>query len=177
MALLKYTANDVEYSVLASALPSAAIDYLLQYGFAKSLQDCVAGVAKGLKAKEKSEAEITAKLVETHRARFDAILEGTVGTRANGVPRVKGDDKLRRDIALEALRAHAASKKAKLPEGEALAGLVAKYLAKYGETVEAELARRKALRVEAEGLDDLFGDDEAEGGEEGEGEEGEADAE
>mgnify|MGYP003408133430 CR=1 FL=1 len=142
---------DVTYkghAIAAAAMNDKAMAYLLQYGFAQSLQDCVAGLAKEMREKgdlpETSEKAIESAMAE----RSAAILAGTVGHRVGG-PRLSGLDKTVRDIAVEHIRAALATKKLSAPKGEAWQALVAAYTKKHSETLvplaEARMAEQADL--------------------------------
>jgi len=95
-------AHGVEYkdwSAIIGELPMASVLYLLQYGFAQTLQDAAAG------ADDKA-----AKM----NGRLAALRDGTVGTGRTG-PRMAGLDKIAWDIAVDAVRAAYGAKKAKWP--------------------------------------------------------------
>lgn len=103
--VLEYNGFRAEISEIATAGQA----YLWQYGFAKSLQDSVAGLAKELKESGVPADEIPGRIKSAMQERFDKILAGTVGTRSTG-PRVMGFDKILRDVAERELAA-----KIKLP--------------------------------------------------------------
>ena len=141
MAKLVYKNFEVE----AGEVAAKGIDYLLQYGFAKSLQDCVAGMRKALADEGKDEAAIEAELTATMQERFDDILAGEVGTRTTG-PRLRGIDKVKFDIATEELKAAFGLKKMAWPSGKGSAETIGKYvsafLAKHDDRVTEEANRR-----------------------------------
>lgn len=89
-----------------------AVNYLLPYGFGKSLQDSVAGLKKLLSTAAAELSEKDAKLTASYRedypgksvdeiiaaemaARAEAILSGTVGTRG---PRLSGPEATHREV-------------------------------------------------------------------------------
>lgn len=165
MTTLKYGDHTAELADLSPA----SLAYLAQYGFAKSLQDSVAGLAKAVKAdpedyrkdvedgtamddEELAKAVTEAKMLE----RFQAIIAGTVGTRS-GTPRLSGIDKIMRDVAREAIKARAVAKGVKMPEGDDLAGIVAKYLSNHPEVRDEAERRQKAQASLAEGMEDDLG--------------------
>lgn len=154
MAILTYKTFTVDSNDIAAK----GFDYLLQYGFAKSLQDCVAGMRKelatpGEDGKVLSEAEIEAELNATMAERFDDILKGEVGTRTTG-PRLRGIDKVKHEIACEELKSAFGVKKLAWPNGkgsaETIAVLVGKFLAKHDTRVTKEAERRMAQNAKVE---------------------------
>lgn len=132
------------FSVAYSDLAEHALHYLAQYGFAKSLQDSVAGMKKALSDEGKSEAEIDAALQDTMQKRVTAIMQGTIGARV-GTPRMTGIEKVMADIAREDLKAAAVSVKRKLPTGKELTELVNKYIARH----EATLREKAQARLDS----------------------------
>lgn len=78
-------------SVVIDGLNAKAVEYLLQYGWAQSLQDCIAGREKKVReeilaknpdaSKEEIETAQAADLIGALGKRMDAILAGTVSTR------------------------------------------------------------------------------------------------
>lgn len=165
-----------DFAAVIADLSPTSTAYLLQYGFAKSLQDSVAGV-KGAVAKasieefaafckevdlpDDSEAEAVADAVVARRMgkRFDNILAGTVGTRGPAGPKASPIEKVMHAVALERIRAKAKAKSIKLPKGEALAELVAKYIAKSEADIRAEAEHRIAsVGATSTDLDDLLND-------------------
>lgn len=136
-------------------LDIAAIGRLAQYGARQWVQDAVAGLAKEMKAEGASDADIEAAKVAEMEARWAAILDGTVGTRSGG-PRVRGVEKIMRDVAVERIRAGAAKLGKKLPKGEEYQSLVTAYVAKHSDALRAEAERRMAEGSE-EDLSDLLG--------------------
>lgn len=136
----------------------AGIKYLIEYGYAKSLQDKVAGMAKD----GKSESEILA----ARESRRDAIAAGTIGHGSSG-PRLKGLDKITFEVALEAVKTYAGKTGKAMPDGKGAAdkirGMVAKWMADptRAAAVTNEAARRFSMQESIEGepdnsLDDLF---------------------
>lgn len=154
-------------SIDVSKIAPVGIDYLLQYGFAKSLQDSVAGLKKDVLANRKdyekdiadgealSDEELAEVVIEDKlQSRFEAIVAGTVGTRSTGA-RHTGVEKVMRDIAREVIFARAVEKKVKRPEGDNLRDLVEKYLANHAEVKALAEARMAATA----GLAPLDSDD------------------
>lgn len=157
MTTLKYGPHYVE----SDEITPAGIAYLLQYGFAKSLQDSVAGLKKDVIAnraryesdipdgaamsdEELAEVVLSDKMAE----RFADILAGKVGTRVGG-QRLDPLARTMRDIAHEAIFAAAAKKGVKRPDGEALRAITEKWLevnkAKAEEMAKARLAAVASL--------------------------------
>jgi hypothetical protein len=185
MTTLSYARNGQTYEAVVENLPPKAIEYLLQYGWAQSLQDSIAGREK--KVKEEYIDQMRAKAVEelgekpatmsdeeyarliddsvldymndgTMREmqaqdlhgqlskRMDAIIAGTIGTRAVGEPR----DPLKA-VAADMIRAKAKATGVKFTKEE-LADKVAKVLANDAQRakVQAEYERRKASDVDVD---------------------------
>lgn len=153
------TANGVSLDLL-DASPKG-IAYLLNYGFAKSLQDKVAGLKGEMEKAEHGPETIEAALNTARTERAAAIHAGTVGTGATG-PRLVGRDKLIKDVAVEHLRVYAAEKKSKMPTKAAdLDAMVAKWMSNVERAtrVNAEADRRLAQQgapVDTSDLDDLL---------------------
>jgi hypothetical protein len=139
-----------KFTIDTADVTESGIAYLLQYGFAKSLQDSVAGV-KAAMADETDEsgeakyndAEIAVALHDKQQSRFEAIVAGTVGTRATG-PRATPVETMMRNVAKEAIRVACVAQGRKLPKGEAMVALVDKYLSKHMAATRAEAERRIA---------------------------------
>lgn len=146
--------NGVELDLTKVA--PAGIKYLIEYGFAKSLQDKVAGMKKD----GKSDAEILAARVD----RANAILGGTIGHGTSG-PRLIGRDRMVHLVAVEHLTAFAAKKSAKMPDGkgaaEKLRAMVVKWMANpdRAAAVNAEADRRMATQEAVDGADTADLDD------------------
>lgn len=142
-----------EFSVEVESLPKESLEYLIQYGWNQSLQDCIAGRAKAVAEEyakslaksgdqhDQSELiELTkSDLLGTIGKRFDAIKAGTVGVRV-GQPR----DELRA-IAKEMVAAAVKAKKATVTK-EKMAELVQNLLDTKRDAVQAEADRRKAAQ-------------------------------
>jgi len=75
-----------------------AVNYLLQYGFGRSLQDAVAGLKKEMKEKGDSAEDIAEALLVDMRERVEAIFAGTVGLRGS---RLSGPAAIRRAVTEE----------------------------------------------------------------------------
>ena len=146
------------FALDTASLSEKGRDYLLQYGFAKSLQDSVGGMRKELatpdeSGKVMSESEIEAELNAAMQERFDDILKGEVGTRTQG-PRLRGIDKVKFDIAVEELKAAFGTKKLAWPTGKGSAEIIGKYvaafLAKHDDRVTKEANRRMKTQANVE---------------------------
>jgi hypothetical protein len=122
MTKLSYKA----FSIDTEAVAPAGIEYLLQYGFAQSMQDCIAGRAKAVREElaEKMkqpdaiqltdaeiEAAVEADLKGALGKRMDAILAGTVAVRQAAEAKDPASG-----IVRELLVAWAKSKGGKLPQ-------------------------------------------------------------
>jgi hypothetical protein len=159
------------FEVSSDQINAKGLAYLLQYGVNQSMSDSIAGLEKKVRADiakyrkdigedaeamnddEVVESVIDAKLAE----RWNAILEGTVGIRAGGT-RLTGEAKFTRDVAIEFLKALAASKKVSLPkEADKLNALVEKYLANADNAAKVadEVKRRMALQSGAAASDEF----------------------
>jgi hypothetical protein len=133
------------------SLPVAAIHRLAQYGAKQWLADAIAGLAKELTAEGKTPDEIKAAQDKAIADRWEAILNGTVGTRSGG-PRLRGLDAFIRDVADERIKAVLAATNAKLakdqhkvlPKGEAMQALREKFIAANADSIKAEAQRRMA---------------------------------
>lgn len=125
--------------------------YLIQYGFAQSLQDAIAGKGKAFAEtmdedgnRKYNDAEVKVMVYDLQKARLDAIMEGKVGHRTQG-PRAKGLDKVMAEIAWETIVAAAAKVGKSLPKkASEQAPIIANYLAKYGEKTKAAAEARMA---------------------------------
>lgn len=155
--------------------------YSIQYGLSQSGQDCVAGLGKKLDERRVTEGDVDGNkygssdigepyyndaekatiMHDTYKERFDAILAGEIGHRSQG-PRVKGPEKVLREVAWEQIvaKASAVGKGALLPKKASdRDALVDKYLAKPEllAIAKAEADRRMGAVVPDVGdlLDDL----------------------
>ena len=132
-----------------------AVHYLLDYGYGKSMQDCIAGRAKALKeeilAKAKKEgkaapkdsaieAEIATDETARLQKRHDAIVAGEVGTR--------GPHDTLRALATELVRDKLAEKKMKADK-EQFAKFVSDLLTipEKRKMVQAEYDKRQASKA------------------------------
>ena len=144
-----------------------AVAYLVQYGFAKSLQDSVAGLRKERKADGVSDAEIEAEIKAAGVERMEAILNGTLNARG---PRLTSEAAIRRDVIDEFFRLWAKKMadagKGKLPRAakgatdeekkavaEKVKALRERFAAANAEKIDAEVARRVELQSEGDDLD------------------------
>lgn len=156
MTKVTYERNGQTFGLEVESLPAPAIAYLLQYGFAQSLQDSIAGLAK--KKTEELEAtddfkagrmsadgvrdEVDLAILTQLEKRQAAILAGTIGIREPGVAK----DPLS-SLAREQVRAALAKKGLKV-EKEKLAELVSAHVEKNRDALKAELTRRAESAVE-----------------------------
>lgn len=132
------------YELNVESLPAASVAYLLQYGFNQSLQDCIAGRAKAVRAERVAagddadaiELAIMADIEGKLGKRVDAIKNGTMGLPTTRDPVAT----LGKEIVENHLRAQG-----KKVSKEKLAELVATYVEKSRPQLVAELARRKSL--------------------------------
>lgn len=146
-------------SITITDIPAAGIAYLLQYGFAKSLQDSVAGMKKAL-SEEKGEdgeskytgEEIEAALAAAMQERVTRILEGTIGTRTAGVPKATPFEARVTKVAKAMLKAAAANAKKVLPkaDSEEYAALLSGFTTKHRERIEEEAKRQMEVATDFE---------------------------
>jgi hypothetical protein len=155
--VLSYNGVEVRFAELTEAEVNRTVDYLIKYGFGKSLQDSVAGLKKKLESEGELDAdEITAKIAEEMESRADAIVNGTIGTRA---PRGTSEDKIRRDVIASFFKAYLAKTKQALPklgkdatasQKEALAKKIAQFHEQYYAANKAKVDEEVARRIEAQ---------------------------
>lgn len=172
-------APGLENTASAMGIAPKGLFYLIQYGLSQSMQDSIAGMAKKLDgavwteadneagkcdvadigepmySDEEKEDAITNALSE----RFAAIKAGEIGHRVSG-PRIKGPEKILRDVAWEMIVNAAQGKGVAggLPKKVAdVAEMVDKFLAVPGlhEKAKAEADRRSGAI--AEPVDDTLG--------------------
>lgn len=172
---MTYTSG--EQTLDLGALSPTTVSYLLNYGFQKTLQDCVAGVAKqaagayllpdskeyvafcekgSIDPDSRSYTPETFSLavVKAMRdARLAAIVDGTVGLRATSSPTDPVGATMS-TIARERIAAAHRAKGLKAPTKDAMADWVARYLAKQGEALRLEATTRLAA-TSAVSLEDL----------------------
>ena len=152
--------TEMEYGPFKDTFADAPLHsakYLMQYGYAKSLQDSVAGMRKEMEAEKNedgsakhTEEQIVAALTATMQKRRDAIWNGTIGLRGPAAPKLSTRDSTIDKVAKEFLRNAAANKKKKLPKvGEGYAELLAGFLEKNRAAIEAEADRRIASDVDS----------------------------
>ncbi|HUP81175.1 MAG TPA: hypothetical protein VM260_21675, partial [Pirellula sp.] len=84
MTTVSYVRNGKTYSADVESMKPETIAYLLQYGWAQSLQDSIAGLAKKV-AEENGDVDqaIDGQLMK----RSDAILSGSIAVRSVGESR------------------------------------------------------------------------------------------
>ena len=152
--MLKYERNGLVYEYEPNDLPPAAIAYLLQYGWAQSLQDCIAGREKRVREElleenpDMAPDEVAAAVKEdihgTMMKRMDAITAGTIGNRE---PREQKDslESIARDMVRKAYKA-----KGVKATKEMIAQKAAELLEKKRDAVQAEKDRRDAAGVDVE---------------------------
>lgn len=142
--MLKYSRHGVEFTLDPNTLPGEAIAYLLQYGFAQSLQDCVAGRAKKVRDEGGSEENVVSDEIGTMQKRLDAIIAGSVNSGTRG-PRDPFGSMVAK-VAKEFLAAYARSKGKKLPK--AGTDEMKELLAKFTTAKKAEIEAEAKLRLE-----------------------------
>lgn len=159
-----YEREGQTFETVVENLPPKAVEYLLQYGWAQSLQDSIAGLAKakradleetddfknGLLSEDDILAEIKAATLAKLSERAKAIVEGTIGAKV-GTGKVDDITKLAREQVSAALKAKGMKLDMKTDEGKAkFAELVENHKTKNGDKLRAEIERRKGAEVEIE---------------------------
>jgi len=133
--------------------------YLAQYGWAKSIQDAVAGRKKEL-TEEKNEDGTpkydengVAAVIKSEMAeRVAAIVAGTVGTRGPGKPKATTREGMILKVARELLSFAAKKADKKLPKiGEGYEALLEKFTTAKRAEIEAEADRRMVTANEPGG--------------------------
>lgn len=163
MTILKYDTFEVD----TNELPEASINALLQRGLTHYLGNEQASKVTSWKKshEDADESAIEAQASEYRTAAYDALLNGTIGTRAGG-PKLKGIDRLIHLVAVEQITAFAAKQKAKMPSGkgsaEKVAAMVEKWLANADRAalVKEEAQRRFDAQKDVgdEDFADMFGE-------------------
>ena len=163
MTTLIYGRYDATFSTQVESLPAKALEYLLQYGWAQSLQDSIAGAEKTKRLElmetdqfkvmlEANREQFLADEVQLHilaklEARMKSIMDGTIGARV-GQPR-DPITSLAREQIKGALAKAGKKIDTKTEAGKAqFESLVAAHVAKNGDKLRAELARRAEAPVE-----------------------------
>ncbi len=128
----------------------------------------VAAWKKTEEGKNATEAQVAAKEAEFAAAKLEKLLNGTLGVRVAGAPRVSGIDAIIRSIAVEWLKVALKKQNAKLPTGEdtiTVAGkvmnreqLIEAAIRKNSDEFRAEAERRQAAQAEGADVGDLFGE-------------------
>lgn len=136
-----YSRNGKTYEVDTETLKPDAIEYLLQYGFAQSLQDSIAGLAKRVEAEN---GDVDQAIDGQLNKRLDAIVAGTIGVRSIGEAR----DPLKA-VANGMVRKALSAKKLKVDKDK-FAELVSKLLETNREKVQAEYDRQKAEAIDVD---------------------------
>lgn len=163
------------FEVATSSINIVGLSYLLQYGFAKSIQDAVAGRKKELSAEtnedgsaKHTEEEVAAIVKAEMADRVEKIVSGTIGVRTPGAPRATPFEAMVVRVAKEYLRAAAAAAKKVLPKADDVdehgankfEPILAAFTERNRERIEAEARLRVAAEAEAkartEGLDLSF---------------------
>ncbi len=163
---LLYQRNDNSFEATVESLPPKAIEYLLQYGWAQSLQDSIAGADKAKRAElmetdqykeldakgddsaaQFLEDECALHVLAKLEARQKAIVEGTIGVKV-GQPR-DPITTLAREQIREALAKAGKKIDVKTKAGKAqFDKLVASHVEKNGDKLRAELARSAEADIE-----------------------------
>lgn len=159
MDKLNYSRNGKTYSLDKDGLSEESRDYLMQYGFAQSLQDSIAGLQARTEKEileespDLAEDEIQAKVLEAIDARLlkrlDAIIAGMqVQTRESRDPFASECKK----VAIEGLKAYAKAKGKKLPKvgSDEYDSMLEKYSTHFAEKIK-ESARKRLDEKKAMG--------------------------
>lgn len=148
--MLTYERNGKTYSVDPSILPAASIAYLLQYGWAQSLQDSIAGRAKKVREEYEVKGEFDAEEISLAidedldgqlSKRADSIIAGTMGQRES-VSRDPFGTMCKRIAAEMLAKALKASKTVVKRDTDQWAKLLDQVSEKYRDTIAAEAKRR-----------------------------------
>lgn len=163
MTTLSYTRNGQSFAIESDTLSPESIAYLLQYGWAQSLQDSIAGREKKVRDEYSAkEAELPDDTTDDQLARFhderelavmadiegqlskrmDAIVNNTISVRGVGEQR----DPLKA-VAQDMVRKAAASKGIKIAK-ELLVAKANELLETKRDVVQAEYNRRKETAIE-----------------------------
>lgn len=163
MTILKYDTFEID----TDELPEASVNALLQRGLTHYLGNEQASKVTSWKKshEDADESAIEAQASEYRTAAYDALLNGTIGTRAGG-PKLKGIDRLIHLVAVEQITAFAASQKAKMPSGKGSADKVAAMVDKWlsNESRKAAVVAEAQRRFDAqkdvgdEDFADMFGE-------------------
>lgn len=138
-----FNKGEKAWSIETDSLPVASKNYLMQYGFDQSMQDCIAGLAKAVTiARQKAGDSAAAVVIAVEKAineklqkRMDSIVAGTMN-----VPQPR--DPIR-TLAAEYVN-KALVKKATKVTRERFAELVTAHVEKHRAWLVKELARREA---------------------------------
>jgi len=134
-----------DHSVRVADLPTNSIEYLLQYGFAQSLQDMSIAQIKAQKinkGEDFTQASLEQELITRRNAKVENLVSGQIFARKAGVPKGTSFDKMVAEVIKDRIKAMAAAKNKVMPKGDAYSVLAEKYLARYEEDVKAEAQRR-----------------------------------
>jgi len=161
--IVNYERNGKVYSADVEKLPSASIAYLLQYGFAQSLQDSIAGSAKAVRAEYTEQADaanetvseqdvlkaIAADIEGSLNKRVDSIVAGTVGHHAAQVRDPFAS--MCKRVTIEMLRKGFKAANIKWPkESEKVQELITTAYEKNKVVIDAEATKRLASQSDIE---------------------------
>lgn len=135
------------------SIPPAGIAHLIQLGYTTGSKNQAALSAdKKASMSDKELADFVAK----RRAEYhEGVLKGEVRSGSAGV-RATPFERFVRDVTEEKLRAHLASKGAKLPKGDAFRAALEKVYAKLKPAIDAEANKRlAAAQADAGALGDI----------------------
>ena len=147
-----------KHSIDTSDVAEAGVEYLLQYGFAQSLQDSLAGKRAKLAADGLADDEIEAELDNILTARVAKIQAGTIGATMPSASRDPLGGEMAK-VAVAELTASLAKQNVKMPTGKKTvlvagenmtrATLVARYMAKHDARLRTVAAERITQITEA----------------------------
>jgi len=147
--IVNYERDGNSFTLDTATLTPAGVDYLLQYGFAQSLQDSVAGEAKRVRAERAKAGDTESEIVEA----ISEAIAGKLGKRYDSIAASEmGLPSTREPLAALAkeLVNRKLAKEGKKVSKERLAELVAEAVENKRDLLVAELARRKALEIDVE---------------------------
>ena len=142
--IVNYERNGNSFELDTATLTPAGIDYLLQYGFAQSLQDSVAGEAKRVRIERAAKGDTESEIVQA----IDDAIAGKLGKRYDSIAASEmGLPSTREPLATLAkeLVTKKLAKEGKKVSKERLAELVTEAVETKRDILVAELARRKAF--------------------------------
>ena len=143
-----------QVSIDFTTLPANAQEFIIRYGLTQYLSDGAA-IAKD---EYPTEAERNTAKAEGVLSRVAKLREGTMSIRGGGTRTVDPVAKVKREVALEILKAHAKANDIKLPKGEELSAKIEKFWQseKNTKALMPEVEKRlKAMEKTADKLGEL----------------------